>query len=310
MDKTRKAKIREAIIRLKLGKQYSSFLKQIEKNIIIEGITANLELLFLTLILHISHSETKSNKEKIESIKEKINKKYKLQLEKISKLLEEGIKKYSQIIETQKQLPEEISNTTKTLIEEMEKLYELGTQYSWVIYEKLFIDLYQSFESLLFNQLKIICISMPNLFFDEEKKITATYEDIFLNRNIKFLKEIIVEQKIKELIQSNNTYNLFKKIENRLGIKLKIPEKLLEEIYVASKKRNILVHNNGIINNIYIKELKKYGISSEYQINDSIKERIKTEYNKMRNIIVEIADIFHNSITKNLKQIINYSKSK
>ena len=82
------------------------------------------------------------------------------------------------------------------------------------------------------------------------------------NYNINDVRDFIISQKVKKIIQSNNIIDTIKKIERIFSINFEITKESIDNLFVSSLNRNLLTHNNGIVNEIYLEQLIHKGINS------------------------------------------------
>lgn len=199
-------------------------------------------------------------------------------------------------------LGEEIVIPVVEYAKSKKRLEDDGYDFLKILYEKVYVDAYQAFEQYLFDCYKNIYMLCPKFLF-KSQAISFYYDDIFENNNIEICREKIIDRKVKGIIQSNNI-DIVLKTFKEFGVKIEIPPNFLESIFVFSKNRNVFTHNNGIINNIYIEDLKKNKILSMYKINDSLKEKIIQEINDGNKTVDYISKYLYEKIKS--KQIVNY----
>lgn len=154
--------------------------------------------------------------------------------------------------------------------------------------------------------MKIVFWFFPEFFND---KSNIDIKDIFNSDSILTVRNKLIDQKVKDTIQTNNISQLIKKFKDLFGVEIKIAKENLDYLIVASNTRNLLIHNNGIVNNIYIQNLNSSRISSSYHNGDKviISEKDLRDCNKFFNKIVEETN---SSMVSQMEQIIKYSNSK
>ncbi|MBE0391875.1 hypothetical protein HNQ02_002737 [Flavobacterium sp. 7E] len=96
------------------------------------------------------------------------------------------------------------------------------------------------------------------------------YSNIFENESIDFVKNAIIEKRIKELMQSNNVTNIIKKFKTIFCIDINIDKNEIDFLKIFALKRNLLTHNNGKVNSIYLNELEKLNIKTGLKLNENI----------------------------------------
>ncbi|MBM6995994.1 hypothetical protein IM700_010085 [Paenibacillus sp. DXFW5] len=172
--------------------------------------------------------------------------------------------------------------------------------------ERCYISYYQAYEVYVSNLMKIVFWFFPEFFND---KSNIDIKDIFNSDSILTVRNKLIDQKVKDTIQTNNISQLIKKFKDLFGVEIKIAKENLDYLIVASNTRNLLIHNNGIVNNIYIQNLNSSRISSSYHNGDKviISEKDLRDCNKFFNKIVEETN---SSMVSQMEQIIKYSNSK
>lgn len=163
---------------------------------------------------------------------------------------------------------------------------------------------YQYFEEFLFNMFFSIYKAYPKYLKKEKENFTLSYENIFETNDIVQLQKIIIEKRIKEIIQSNNINSLLKKFKTYFGVEINISESERKLIIETSLNRNILTHNSGIVNNIYLEECKKNKIETEYKELDQI--NVNRHLKELRNQLDSIVEKIFESINSKSKQIDKY----
>ena len=186
-----------------------------------------------------------------------------------------------------------------------EDFYKYGNMHLKMLSEKCYIHIYQAFEVFLAECFACLFWFFP-LFM---VKASVDIRDIFSNDNILTLRRNVIEQRVKETVQSNNIKNIILKFRDVFGVKISIPEDDLKSIIVISNNRHLLLHNQGIVNNSYMQNLKYEGIDSEYKIGDKILFNLKDQ-SQCSDQLDKAVDTIYDSITSQIPQIENYLKSK
>src|SRR5690606_13475094 len=134
---------------------------------------------------------------------------------------------------------------------------------------------YQTFEEFIFDIFATLLNHFPE--FLKKDNIDLGYELIFEQSDINIIRKNIIEKRVKNYIQSNNLKYWLQKFKTVFGINIRIQKQDIETLYLASRIRNLLTHNNGIVNHIFISELRKENIKTEYQIGNSLINNLKNE---------------------------------
>jgi hypothetical protein len=132
------------------------------------------------------------------------------------------------------------------------------------------------------------------------------YNIIFKESDIESLKRKIIEKKVKSIIQSNNIKKIINKFAYVFDIDITIAKEDIDSLFLASRIRNVLSHNNGKINSMFLSDLNKENIQTNYNLNDRIKindDDIRTVQKLVKSVSIIITK---NTINK-LNQLENYS---
>ncbi|NJO17939.1 MAG: hypothetical protein HC877_20095 [Thioploca sp.] len=160
------------------------------------------------------------------------------------------------------------------------KLSESGRSYENLVEEKNLVDAYSAFEQFLFD-----CFCSLYTFFPKYlgTQVNINVADLFIDENIEHFKRNIIELKVKNFIQANNIVAVLNEFKKKFGISKKkdliSPEdiQVLYELYLV---RNILIHNNGIVNYVYIK-----------QVNKLLKKNVKYKFKKGDTVLNELKNL-------------------
>ncbi|MHA7844185.1 MAG: hypothetical protein ACX93I_12760 [Winogradskyella sp.] len=204
-------------------------------------------------------------------------------------------------------LSEEYVENINRLLASEEKLESQGRTMLNFQYEMSYKLYYQAFEEFMFDLFVILFKNFPK--FLNKDKIELQFDLIFGKDEIELIRLGIIENRVKKYIQSNNIKALIKKFETIFGIKLSLTKKEIDKIFFASKVRNVLTHNNGIVNDIFINELSHEKIKTNYLIGESIIEKLEYEIDQIDDIIIGISKRITFGIMSNLNQLDKYSAS-
>jgi len=199
----------------------------------------------------------------------------------------------------------DFNSTKKDFINDTEKYFN-------ILNAKVYIDDYSNFESLISEIMSIIYWFFPKFLVNSEKFnsiINVPYEEIFINNNIELARKTIIELKIKDIIQGSNIKEIINKFKTLFGVKIDIDEDKIKRLITISNNRNILVHNKGYINKIYVNILKINNINPEFDIDNEL----VIDYTKYQNdskLLEEIGECIFSHIAENIKQIQHYYTNK
>lgn len=207
---------------------------------------------------------------------------------------------------------EVIENLSRKYEGTYQRLHETGRTYEDIIAEKIVIDTYSSLEKFLSECFFTIYFCFPK-FLGESKTIPIT--ELFIDGDIELCKRHIIEQEVKSLIQSNNIIKTLENFDKKFDIKNIKPlsdgedaKALLEIAWV----RNIIIHNNGRINQVYIYDVNKILGSSKYHfsIGDSVLEKIDDVVDDIKRISGKICEDLENLLLNDFVRLKNYHDSK
>jgi hypothetical protein len=179
-----------------------------------------------------------------------------------------------------------------------------------VLYEKIFVDNYQSFEIFLSDLFKALYYSFPRFLTPDvinQDIGNIVYSDVFKSDSILRLRAAIIERKVKGIFQANNIAAALTRLEKTFDIELKIPKKDVEALLEIAFDRNILVHNNGVVNDIYVSGLNRLRITPKYKVEERIvidDARVTDSQTLLQDKAVSISDI----VIDKVSQITKYYK--
>ncbi|MCK5211420.1 hypothetical protein KAJ89_01840 [Candidatus Parcubacteria bacterium] len=173
----------------------------------------------------------------------------------------------------------------------MNNLKNVDREYNDVVAENIYILNYQLFEEYIKNIFTTLFTHLPEFLpsgSEKEKnyfnkKFNVYFNEIFYNLDISLCKKNIIERRVKKIIQSNDMIDVLEKINTLFKININkalqnkskgAKKSLFELMFVYGQNRNILVHNNGEINSIYIQNFKKRGFRPEYREKTKITKKI------------------------------------
>jgi hypothetical protein len=187
---------------------------------------------------------------------------------------------------------------------ELEQSYKNSIDY---INEMSYKDCFQAFEEFLYDIFLVLFQNYPIYIYREKSsKTELDYNIIFKESDIESLKRKIIEKKVKSIIQSNNIKKIINKFAYVFDIDITIAKEDIDSLFLASRIRNVLSHNNGKINSMFLSDLNKENIQTNYNLNDRIKindDDIRTVQKLVKSVSIIITK---NTINK-LNQLENYS---
>jgi len=211
-----------------------------------------------------------------------------------------------------KDKPEFINDS---LVVEYEKFNEalksLGKSYQDIHNEKIFSDKFRSFEELLYDFFNAIFTLMPKFLIEpNDDKINVRFFDLFEKPDIENCKIFTIESKIKKYMQGSNIIDTIKKYTTVFKTPLTVTDDEFKECFRISQIRNILTHNNGIINTIYHDQLAKFGILPDYSTGSTILPFLNDEISKAHNVLLNLGTKLCDNIIQDFNRIQYYYENK
>lgn len=160
---------------------------------------------------------------------------------------------------------------------------------------------FQIFEEYLSEIIYACLFHFPKLMNTGtgETKNEIPFEKIFDEQStIDDIKDFLITHRVKKIIQSNNITEILSKMETILSCKFKFNEKDLDFLFLTSLNRNILTHNNGIVNEVYLNLLSKRKIESALNKGDNIINLIETNILNDAKNQMKISEIIYDVIKK------------
>ncbi len=200
-----------------------------------------------------------------------------------------------------------VTDLIKNVIETEESLKEYGKEYNNFFDEIIFKSYYQSFEELISELFQTLLYAYPIFLKKDNDKIEIEYDLIFNHDDIDYTRRRIVEKRARKYIQSNNIIITLSKFKTVFGEDIELSKDELKILFIGSRIRNILTHNNGIINHDFIEDVKEY--SNKYAVNTSVYSTLKDEITVLGDTLREVGKRICETLIKKIPQIDNYSKT-
>jgi hypothetical protein len=130
-----------------------------------------------------------------------------------------------------------------------------GSRIPETLQKSLFTQLFSEFDAFLGRLLKAVYLGREELLKGISKEIT--FSDLLEFENLNAVKLSMLEKEV-ETFRRDSYVEQFSNLEKKFGLKLKaFPE--WTEFVEISQRRNILVHNAGIVSNQYLQLCDKEG---------------------------------------------------
>lgn len=151
------------------------------------------------------------------------------------------------------------SNDIRDLSKEYEIFYtqlnETGRSYENIVAEKNLVDTYSAFEKFLFDCFYSIYEFFPKFLGNDVKVNTI---DFFIDGNIDICKKNIIELNVKSFIQANNIILIMDGFKKQFDMKdINISKDDGNLLYEISLVRNLIIHNNSVVNRTYKESINK-----------------------------------------------------
>lgn len=175
--------------------------------------------------------------------------------------------------------------------ENTKNLAATGKTYKNVLEEKIFTDGFRIFEEFLANIFTSIFKVFPNLLIEKDKNtIDVPFEFIFINPDIERSQNIIIENKVKTYLQGDNISKIIERFETTFYLKMNISKDQKTETQRISLVRNVITHNNAIINEIYLRAIQTFEIRNDpYTLGDSVLSKLESEINDQRRLFRQVS---------------------
>jgi hypothetical protein len=178
--------------------------------------------------------------------------------------------------------------------------------------EKVLVDIYSAFEKLLYDHLHTLYSMFPKICF-EENRLSVRFTDIFLNENLESSREYIIEETLKGIIQSKTIDKTIEIILEKSQIKTKDQNVLDNDdkklLLRFSKVRNLIIHNESLMNKIVLEELKKLKIEHNLTENQSVSEDLDNDISKMQELFEKVSKKITDTLLNQALQVLQYDNS-
>lgn len=159
------------------------------------------------------------------------------------------------------------------MISDMRKAKKASTQQGTLLRKNSLITLMSTFETLVSNLIQEFYNKFPNALPSDNK--TLSLSEIKDLGSIEEAEKFLIDSEIDSVLRGDivNQINYFVK---PIKLNLKAINIYQEELVEASQRRNILVHNDGIVNRHYLKKAPKKLIDKE--LKEGTKLKIDSTY--------------------------------
>lgn len=137
------------------------------------------------------------------------------------------------------------------------------------------ISLISQFDAFLGELIRVLFLIQPESLNASEKNITFSQLQNF--ESIEAAKEYIIEKEIEGVLRKSHTEQ-FDWLENKFGLKLREGLSIWPTFIEITERRNLFVHNRGIITNQYLSVCNKHNIDLQKDIQIGDQLQVTAEY--------------------------------
>ena len=204
---------------------------------------------------------------------------------------------HQEVVKTNYCYSDEIEFFAKEYKDFYTQLSETGRSYENIVAEKNLVDTYSAFEKFLFDCLCGLYEYHPKFLGDSVQINTA---DFFVSNDISLCKRNIIELKVKGFIQQDNIKNIIARFNKKpFNIKsFNISKNDLNLLYEISLIRNLIIHNNSIVNRTYKESIKNNRASIKYEFveNETIFEKLDDLVEDIKSLSISVCEKITNTI--------------
>ncbi len=137
-----------------------------------------------------------------------------------------------------------------------------------ILFRNYVVSLVSQFDSFIGSIIKTMFYLRPDLLNQSEKPLT--FSNLMDFGSIETARNYIIEKEIESVLRENHA-NHFKWLESKLNVQLRKDLAIWPTFIELTERRNLYVHNNGIVSNQYIK------ICSEHKVNFEVEPKAGSE---------------------------------
>lgn len=118
------------------------------------------------------------------------------------------------------------------------------------------VGLVSQFDAYIKSIINDMCTVKPDIIRSFEKSINI--DIIFENPNLDAVKEKIIDNEIDKTLRDSHVEQI-NWIKQKSGLSMDMDGSILSDFIEITERRNLYVHADGIVNDVYIKNCKKWG---------------------------------------------------
>lgn len=162
-----------------------------------------------------------------------------------------------------------------------------------ILPNSLFISLISQFDAFLGKLIKQIFLTKPELLNSSEKNIS--FAKLSELKSFEEAKEFMIEKEIEGVLRESHTDH-FNWLENKLKIPLRKDLEIWKEFIEITERRNLLVHNDGVVTSQYLLICRQHGVkfNSEPKIGEQLnvdEDYFKKSYNCLFELSVKLTQV-------------------
>ena len=137
------------------------------------------------------------------------------------------------------------------------------------------VSLLSEFDTYLGHIIRAIFYLKPELLNASEKNLS--FSKLLELENVESAREYIIEKEIETVLRDSHSQQ-FKWLENKIDTKLTIDLKSWKPFIELTERRNLFVHNDGIVNSQYLSVCKTNGVELSDKIKLGTKLKVTESY--------------------------------
>lgn len=178
---------------------------------------------------------------------------------------------------------EEDSHTFEIL----DKSEKIASHAIEILPNSLFVSLISQFDAFLGNLIKQIFLSKSEILNSSEKSIS--FAKLSELKSFEEAKEFMIEKEIEGVLRESHSEH-FNWLENKLKIPLRKDLDIWKDFIEITERRNLLVHNDGLVTSQYLVICRQNGV--EFETEPKIGEQLNVQdkyFIKAYNCLFEIS---------------------
>jgi hypothetical protein len=204
---------------------------------------------------------------------------------------------------------EQMKNISISYKEFYEQLKGTGRSYENIIAEKSLVDTYSAFEKFLSDCFYAIYEFYPKYLGE---LIQVNTVDLLVDSDIELCKKNVIESKVRGIIQPNNINAIIDEFKKSFNInKIDISDDDKSLLYEVSLVRNLVIHNNSIVNRIYKEAVKKIKHPKyDFIEGDTVLYQLDAVLDDAKNIAIRVSEKIKKEIIDDASRLNQHHSNK